>query len=136
MATSASATGSDVHTPRQSSAESAAHSTGHCSTTVDSLVYGVRPDDTEKVLKVLQHVSGALQMGSIACMLYNAACTAESSYQHACRCVGALLPRSFSFLHLQVPVAFGFQLPPCLKEMRRPQYLHPRKCYTDLDYSE
>lgn len=88
---SSCATESDVHGPQRSASDSAAHSAGHSATTVDSLVYGVRPEDTGKVVKVLQHVTGTLRMGSIASMLYNVARSAENSYQDACRCSNALL---------------------------------------------
>jgi hypothetical protein len=82
---STSATESDAHEQR-STANSASHSAGHSAATVDSLVYGVRLDDTGKVLQVLQRVTEALQMGSMTSMLYNATRSAEDAYQAAYRC--------------------------------------------------
>lgn len=78
-----SSTDSDAH---ESSAHSAGNSAGNSATTIDSLVYGVKPEDTEKVVKVLQQVTGVLQIGSITSMLYNVARSTDVSYQAACRC--------------------------------------------------
>lgn len=75
------ATESDAHCAQRSAAHSSAHTVQHSTTTVDSIVYGVGTEDTDKVLKVLQHVTVALQLGNITSMLYNAALSAESSYQ-------------------------------------------------------
>lgn len=84
--TSQSGTTSEAQCAQQpSAAHSAVDSGGLSTASIDSLVYGVRYADTKKMIKVLQHVAGSLQMGGITSMLYNAACNADMGYQDACR---------------------------------------------------
>jgi hypothetical protein len=51
------------------------HSAGHG--TLSSLACGVQQSDTAKALSVMFHVTEGLQMGGIACMLYNHALQAD-----------------------------------------------------------
>ena len=77
--------GATVHSNAKSTADSVSESAGHSTITFDSLVYGVRPENTQKVLAVMKQVTGALQASSIVPMLYNSAVAADVAYKLACR---------------------------------------------------